>query len=262
VPFLRVIRDKRGYETTYLMHWFRDGNRQRSRILYAFRTPGGVRVGRDSMDPAVLREIEAHHPDIAFEWKAIRDNLQIIEPAVEQRRRRPRGEEAPPAAVQPTAPRVATPGATPEAAPGAPLEAPPETAPGTAPEAAHVAAHIAAVPSAVSAPVEAIERPKPVPSTIAGETPDEQIAFLTEWYAVIRERIEKRISDPVRRVALHALAERLNPSAWTDADQTTTGLQQAGEALERLSHVFARRRRRGRRRPTEPATPPPSSEPS
>jgi hypothetical protein len=250
VPFLRVIRDKRGYETTYLMHWFRDGNRQRSRILYAFRTPSGVRVGRDSMDPEVLREIEARHPDIAFEWKAIRDNLQVIEPAVEQRRRRPRGEEAPSAAVQPTAPRAAAPGAAPGAAPVPAPEAPPEAAP------------VAALASEVSAPLEAIERPKPVPSTIAGTTPDEQIAFLTEWYAAIRERIERRISDPVRRVALHALAERLNPSAWTDADQTTTGLQQAGEALERLSHVFARRRRRGRRRPTEPATLPPSSEPS
>ena len=72
------------------MHWFRDGNRQRTRILYVFRTPGGVRVGRDPLEPEVLREIEAQHPDIAFEWKAIRDNQQIIEPAIEQRRRRPK----------------------------------------------------------------------------------------------------------------------------------------------------------------------------
>ena len=249
MPFLRVIRDKRGYETTYLMHWFREGNRQRSRILYAFRTPGGVRVGRDALDPDVLREIEARHPDIAFEWKAIRDNLQVIEPAVEQRRRRPRGEEAPPAAVQQAAPPVAASVAASMAA-SATSEATSEATSGVT------------ASNAGSAPVEMVDRPKPIPSTIAGTTPDEQIAFLTEWYATIRERIEKRISDPVRRVALHALAERLNPSAWTDADQTTTGLQQAGEALERLSHVFARRRRRGRRRPTEPATPPPSSEPS
>ena len=254
MPFLRVIRDKRGYETTYLMHWFRDGNRQRSRILYAFRTPGGVRVGRDSLDPDVLREIEAHHPEIAFEWKAIRDNLQVIEPAVEQRRRRPRGEETPPAAVQPAAPPVAVPVAASEPASERVSEATSEATSG--------ATSGATQPRAGSAPAEGVDRPKPVPSTIAGTTPDEQIAFLTEWYATIRERIEKRISDPVRRVALHALAERLNPSAWTDADQTTTGLQQAGEALERLSHVFARRRRRGRRRPTEPATRPPSSEPS
>jgi hypothetical protein len=47
---------------------------------------------------------------------------------------------------------------------------------------------------------------------------------------------------------LLALAERLNSAAWTDADQITTGLQQAAEALERLSHVFAKRRRRSKKR--------------
>ena len=226
MPFLRVIRDKRGYETTYLMHWFREGNRQRSRILYAFRTPGGVRVGRDPLEPAVLREIEARHPDIAFEWKAIRDNQQIIEPAIEQRRRRPKAEDGAVASAAAVSP-------APAASPGSPVR-PPETT----------------------------DRPKPVPSNIAGATADEQIAFLNEWYGAIRERIEKRISDPARRVTLHALAERLNPATWTDADQITAGLQQAGEALERLSRVFARRRRRGRRRAVEQAAPPPSSEPS
>ena len=225
MPFLRVIRDKRGYETTYLMHWFRDGNRQRSRILYAFRTPGGVRVGRDPLEPAVLRELEARHPDIAFEWKAIRDNQQIIEPAIEQRRRRPKVDEAAAGAPPVSSPAAASPGS-----------------PGRVPDTA--------------------DRPKPVPSTIGGVTPDEQVAFLSEWYGVIRERIEKRITDPARRVTLHALAERLNPAAWTDADQITAGLQQAGEALERFSRVFARRRRRGRRRAVEHAAPPPSSEPT
>jgi hypothetical protein len=58
------------------------------------------------------------------------------------------------------------------------------------------------------------------------------------------------MSDPVRRDALVALAERLNPSAWTDADEVTSGLQQASEALERLSRVLTRRRRRsGRGKP-------------
>ena len=226
MPFLRVIRDKRGYETTYLMHWFRDGNRQRTRILYAFRTPGGVRVGRDPLEPAVLREIEAQHPDIAFEWKVIRDNQQIIEPAIEQRRRRPKANDGAAAAAPPAPPAAAAAGGSPP--------------PGRA----------------------ASDRPKPVPSTIAGATPDEQVAFLTEWYGAIRERIDKRISDAARRVTLHALAERLNPVAWTDADQITAGLQQAGEALERLARVFARRRRRGRRRAVEQPPPPPSSETS
>jgi hypothetical protein len=231
VPFLRVIRDKRGYETTYLMHWFRDGNRQRSRIIYVFRTPGGVRVGRDPLEPDILREIESRHPDIAFEWRAIRDNQQVIEPATEQRRRRPKAEDAGPQADQ-------------EAA----------------------AVPVVAAPS--KPPPEAVDRPKPIPATIEGATADEQIAFLGEWYPAIRERIVKRISDPVRRETLFALAERLNASTWTDADRITAGLQQAAEALERLSHVFARRRRRGRRRPDEPgapadgAPPPPDSEPA
>ena len=224
MPFLRVIRDKRGYETTYLMHWFRDGNRQRSRILYVFRTPGGVRVGRDPLEPAVLRELETRHPEIAFEWKTIRDNQQIIEPAAEQRRRRPKGEEA---------------------APAAPQQAPP-----------------AAAVAAPAAPQVEAPRPKPIPAAIAGSTPDEHIAFLQEWYPIVRARIDQRISDPARRETLHALAERINPSAWTDADQITAGLPLAAEALERLSRVFARRRRRGKRRPAEPATPPPTSEPS
>ena len=64
MPFLRVIRDKRGYETTYLMHWYREGSRQRTRILYIFRSPGGVRVGRQSLEPEVLRDIEARHPEL------------------------------------------------------------------------------------------------------------------------------------------------------------------------------------------------------
>jgi hypothetical protein len=223
VPFLRVIRDKRGYETTYLMHWYREGHRQRSRILYVFRTPGGVRVGRNALEPEVLRQIESQHPDIAFDWSAVRENQQVIESSVEPRRRRPKREDAP------------APAAEPAAAPPAPAAA-------------------AAQP-----------RPPAVPSTIQGTTPDEQIAFLNELYPVLRERIPQRVSDPARQEALLALAERLNPATWTDADQITAGLQEAAQALERLSHVFAKRRRRARKRPAgtrppeSPATPAPES---
>ena len=63
VPFLRVIRDKRGYETTYLMHWFSEGGRQRSRILYAFRGPSVARVGRLPLEPATMRHLEASFPE-------------------------------------------------------------------------------------------------------------------------------------------------------------------------------------------------------
>ena len=209
VPFLRVMRDKRGYETTYLLHWFREGTRQRSRVLYVFRTPGGVRVGRTPLDGDVLRQIETRYPDIAFDWDEVRQNQQIIESAPDLRRRRPKREE--PEVVQPVPERIA------------PVEAPSEP------------------------PAAAGQRPA-IPVALVGSTPDEQIAFLADWYPQIRERIAMRTAEPGRRDALMALAERLNPAAWTDADQITSGLQHATEAFERLSRVLGRRRRRARKR--------------
>ena len=203
MPFLRVIRDKRGYETTYLMHWFREGNRQHSRILYVFRTPGGVRVGRAALEPAQLAQIQAQHPEIDFDWPAVLENRQVIEPAQDQRRprKRKREDEAPAPVAEAPAPVV-----------------PPQ-----------------------SRPV--------VPAAIEGETPDAQIEYLVAWYPRICQIITDRTADVARREILLALAQRLDPSAWTDADEITAGLQQAAEALERLSRVFSRRRRRPRRNP-------------
>jgi hypothetical protein len=229
VPFLRVIRDKRGYETTYLMHWYREGSRQRSRILYVFRTPGGVRVGRGPLDPEVLREIEREYPDIDFDWQVVVDNQQVVDTNPEPRRPRKRRREDEPAEA---------------AGSGAPV--PPEK----------------------PARAEPLQSPPPVrpqiPSTIAGATPDEQIAFLARWHPEIRDRIQQRTSDPARRETLLALAERLNPADWTDADQITSGLQQAAEALERLSRVFGKRRRRARRsrKPDDAASSSPPPDPS
>ena len=219
MPFLRVLRDRRGYETTYLMHWFREGSRQRSCVLYIFRTPANVRVGRTALDPDALREIEARYPDIDFNWDEVREQQHVIEPGPPIRRKKPKPEE--------TA--------------GAPAEVA-ETAPADSGE--QPAAHGA------------------VPTTIEGATADEQIAFLMKWYPLVRERVAVRMTDPERRDALAALAERLNPAAWTDADQIATGLQQAAEALERLSRLLVRRRRRVRRRPVTEAQAVPGSSPT
>ena len=222
MPFLRVIRDKRGYETTYLMHWFQDNGRQRSRILYAFRTPSGTRVGRDALDTGLMRQLELQNPGIPFDWKAVLADRQVIEPSLEIRRRRPKRGEESKAAAAPAAP--------------APAPAPPKAA--------------APVPQEPSAP------PRPlIPAAIEGLTPDDRIAFLRHWYPQVRERVERRASDPDRHAALASLAERMNPDGW-GTEEIESRLQQAGEALERLSHVFARRRRRARRRPSgdAPAT--------
>ena len=218
MPFLRVIRDKRGYKTTYLMHWYREGSRQRTRILYIFRSPGGVRVGRQSLEPEVLRDIEARHPEISFDWKAVIGSQQVIDTAPDPRplRRRRRGSDEDTPSGQ------------------AATSEPPRTRPREKPAQA------------------AASRP-PIPSTIEGSTPDEQIAFLARWYPIVRDRIPERTSDLTRRGTLLALVERLNPTAWTDADEIAAGLQDAAEALDRLSRVFTKRRRRSRRTTTRPA---------
>jgi hypothetical protein len=216
VPFLRVIRDKRGYETTYLMHWYREGSKQRSRILYVFRTPGGIRVGRDPFEPEILRTLESQHPDIAFDWKSVLANRQIIESAPEVRRRKRRTSEGE---------ATAAPVETGAAEPASPLSAPAASPRGQQPAAPRLS----------------------IPSGLQGATPEEQIAFLNHWYPLIKERIPIRTADATRQEALLALAERLNTAAWTDADQIAAGLVRAGEALERLSRVFSRRRRRSRR---------------
>jgi hypothetical protein len=234
VPFLRVIRDKRGYETTYLMHWYREGSRQRSRILYLFRTPGDVRVGRAALEPEVLRQIEQRYPDITFDWAVVRENQQLVAPAPDMRQRRSERRARREDVDETPAPSPVPP----------PLPPPPPAPPRQPPPEPRLER-----PAAVAAAPEPLPQRPPVPAVVEGATPDEQIAFLARWYPLVRERIPVRTSDPTRQEMLLALAERLNAAAWTDADQITTGLQGAAEALERLSRVLSRRRRRARKRP-------------
>jgi len=204
-----MVRDKRGYETTYLIQSVREGARQRSQVIYVFRTPGGVKGGRVALEPGARRHLELSHPTITFDWKAIMAERQVVDDSPDPRRvRRPRRSD------------VTRPAAPPARVPRATAEKPP--------------------------------RP-PIPSTIDGSTPDARIAFLAQWYLLVRDRIPERTSDPARREALLALTERLNPAAWTDADDIAAGLQDAAEALDRLSRVFSKRRRS--RRSTRVAVP-------
>jgi hypothetical protein len=95
VPFLRFARDKRGYEHTYLVH--ESGGRgrpARARVLYWFRTPPGIRVGREPFDEEARRRIELHNPGVTFDWKAIASTPIPPVPEVEHWRERRRIERA------------------------------------------------------------------------------------------------------------------------------------------------------------------------
>ena len=90
MPFVRVSRDKRGYEHIYL---FEVSNRRPSkpRILYWFRTPPGVKVGREPFDEPVKRALEAMNPGIRFDWKKLASDT-LPPPEVENWRERRRAE--------------------------------------------------------------------------------------------------------------------------------------------------------------------------
>jgi hypothetical protein len=68
MPFLRYDRDRRGNLSTFLVHTFREGRKPRSLVLYWFRSPPHVRVGRLAIDDDTIRTIEELHPDLVFDW--------------------------------------------------------------------------------------------------------------------------------------------------------------------------------------------------
>ena len=70
MPYLRYSRDKRGYEHTYVLHGSRAGGRPS--ILYWFRTPPHVVVGRDALDKEATKAIEASNPGLDFDWSKMR----------------------------------------------------------------------------------------------------------------------------------------------------------------------------------------------
>ena len=94
MPFLRFSRDKRGYEHTYLVHAAsRRGKPARARVLYWYRTPPGVKVGRAPFDVEVRKTLEAHYPGVSFDWKAF-ESTPMPPPEPEYWRERRRAERA------------------------------------------------------------------------------------------------------------------------------------------------------------------------
>ena len=91
----------------------RRGVKAEPRILYWFRTPPGVRVGRSALDEDAIRMLEEHNPDVHFDWtRMLKQPQQTAMPEprstqLPQRRRGqrpggrpegpPRGAAAPPA---------------------------------------------------------------------------------------------------------------------------------------------------------------------
>jgi hypothetical protein len=91
VTFLKFSRDKRGYEHFYLVHQTIRRGGPRNRVLYWFRTPPGVKVGRGPFDDDVRRALEQQNPDVSFDWQKLLDTpIPPPAPDVERWRERRR----------------------------------------------------------------------------------------------------------------------------------------------------------------------------
>src|SRR5262245_50886444 len=97
MAFLRFTRDKRGYEQFSLVEAITNRRgKSRSRLLYWYRTPPNVRVGREPFDEAVRRALEAQNPGVQFDWRKI---IETPVPSAEtehwrERRRAEKAEKA------------------------------------------------------------------------------------------------------------------------------------------------------------------------
>ena len=113
MPYLRFFRDERGYEHTYLLHGLGTGTRPR--LLYWFRTPPNVNVGRLPLDEDAIRAIENSNADLTFDWTRILRVKPKPEPVTASAAEAVRNEEAGPVAGAGEAREVRVAGAHPVA---------------------------------------------------------------------------------------------------------------------------------------------------
>jgi hypothetical protein len=195
----------------------------RPRILYWFRTPPGVRVGRAAIDEEAIRQIEVSNPGMEFDWPRIL-----------------KGEEGPPETGEPS--RRARDRATGRPG-GRPAHVQPSARPAEPPPADDGMGDDEAEGEV---DVEVAEAPPPEPSTPAEARLGSQgLARLRARYAELLTRIADRVQEPERQEQLKELAERLNPDAWiTDAD-VTAGLDAYEPTYEMVRSSLPPRRKPG-----------------
>ncbi len=243
---MRFTRDKRGYETTLLVHAGRHNGRSRQRILYWFRTPPGVKVGRPALDEDAIRWIEEHNPDIEFDWpKILQAQPPAAPPADDARGRRPKRDRDRPRQASPRGARPAPPAppARPAPEPVEPELEPRESEPEPEPE-----------PLALAEAFEQLTHPEteekrepfamPVEQTLGRE----QLTRLRARHAELLARITERGGEPERVEALRAQAEALNPDTWVTDEEVRLGIESFEPKIHDLRAALGLRRRRRSRR--------------
>ena len=220
MPYLRFFRDERGYEHTYVLHGLRTGSRPR--LLYWFRTPPNVNMGRLPLDEDAIRAIEDANGDLTFDWARM---LRVKpKPAAAQADdaggRRTRGHAA--------ARRQRSRGAAETIAADEPVEA------STVEEGGE------AGPSLEPRTRTFAPRDHPVAALVG----DEGLARLRAQYAELRARVAESRAGAGLREKVAARIEALNPDGWRAGEEAVLGIERFEADVTAIKADLGRRRRR------------------
>jgi hypothetical protein len=220
VPFIRHTRDKRGFESLYVMHAYRPTPEapHRTRVLYLFRSPTQLKVGRQPLDGEVMEALEHTHPDVSFDWNAL--TRERMAPHVESHERdrdrdhRDRGPRRPGSQRQPQQQQQRQQSRPPSSSDDSVL------------------------------------------GRVLGSG---QAAALRRRYMELMDRVMRRSRTPEERDRLQERLKRLNPDNWADEAAAQAGSRTIHADLSAISAELPGRRRGrrgGRRRDSGPETGP------
>ena len=233
MPFLRLTRDRRGVENTYLMHADRPGDRPR--ILYWYRTAPGIVLGRAPLDEDAIRTIEDQHPGIEFDWPAILALSEVMTPEEEAPAPKPKmpSQASAPGGKKNRRPRrddrTFDPRATSEnadsTAEGESAWMPRQSEPAEPQEPLQ------------TQPVEPLEPLEPgrAKNLLLEELAGREIgARLRQRHAEIVARIESLDVDGAAKDALFTRAEAIDPELWMTPESVLEGVRNADAIFEKL----------------------------
>ena len=214
MTYVRVTRDQRGYETTFLLHSARPG--APPRVLYWYRTAPGVRVGRAALDEDAIRAIEEEHPDIDFDWPQLLEEASTTPPEVERRPERRR---------KPARPRD-------EAIEEMPVDVAADASIGgiSEPDEEPVETDEAILATVDDATAAEVPR-NPLLEQLVGR---EIATRLRNRYRDISARIQAAEQSEERRSGWLARADALDPDRWLTSHEILHGVQHADTLLDEL----------------------------
>ncbi len=242
MPFLRLTRDRRGFENTFLMHADRPGDRPR--LLYWYRTAPGVMLGRAALDEDAIRTIEEQHPDIDFDWPAIIALSEVMTPEDEapaprpqqqqqqqqRKERKGRNRDRSRDQVRESA-----------SARSEPAELRRDDRDDESPVAVESVERAVEQPSPLEL-MEPVEPLEPAARGLVDELAGREIgARLRARYAEIIARIDGLELDGAAREAWLTRAEAIDPDAWESPEAVLHGVSNADAAFEKLKTELGHR---------------------